>query len=669
MPSPHNRPAAPATRAADSSVVAADTRASAVRLPRPTNFGPPAAPGEVGTLGPYRVVRTVGSGGMGEVYLAIDTRLRREVALKVMRPEFAADPAARDRFLREACAAARISHDHVVPVYEADERDGVPYIAMPFLRGETLDQFLKTRGTPDGLHVLRIAAETAAGLAAAHELGLVHRDVKPANIWLEAPGGRAKILDFGLARPVAAASELTGTGAVIGTPAYMSPEQAKGEPLDHRTDLFSLGVVLYQLVTGRRPFDGPTGVALLVALVTEEPAAIGALNPHVPPDFAALVHELLAKDPGRRPNSAAEVAARCRAIAARFAPAAPTLVVTPVTAPAADAGAFADLDTEIALAPAPARPPAAAPKPSGGRVVWAAAGLAVLLAVAGVAVVVSRGNRAEPKAAAPPAPPVLAPVAPPPPAKSKADEERLAAEREAQGKQFNKLGDDYRYGRGVERDLAKAREYYEKAAALGNPFAQNNLGYMYEWGNGVPQDFVKAGEWYAKCRPWFEKEAERGDANAQNTLGYLYEYGWAAGGRDYARAMEWYQKAAAQGDAAAIANIGHLHHDGRGVPVGYAKAMELYERAAAQGNTFAMSSLADMHLYGRGTPVNYAKARAGHEKAAALEYAYSLFQLGHLYEQGLGVAKDPARALAYYKRAAAMGNAAAVQGVQRLTGD
>jgi len=205
-----------------------ETAAASQTGPASSHFGPPAAADEVGTLGPYRVVKELGKGGMGAVYLALDTRLNRKVAFKVMLPEFAANADAKERFLREARAAAQISHDNVVTVHEADERDGVPYIAMQFLQGYPLDQYLKTKGAPPLPHVLRIARETALGLAAAHALGLVHRYIKPANLWLEAPNGRVKVLDFGLAKPVGSESELTKSGAVVGTPSYMSPEQARG---------------------------------------------------------------------------------------------------------------------------------------------------------------------------------------------------------------------------------------------------------------------------------------------------------------------------------------------------------------------------------------------------------------------------------------------------------
>jgi hypothetical protein len=353
-------------------------------------FDPPATAGEVGTLGPYRVVRLLGRGGMGEVYLAIDARLNRRLALKVMLPQFAADPAARGRFLREARAAATVTHDHVVTVYEAGELRGAPYIAMQLLRGCPLDEYLRRKGGLTVPQILRVAREAAAGLAAAHAAGLVHRDVKPANLWLEAPHGRVKVLDFGLARPVDADVELTKSGAVIGTPAYMSLEQARGEKVDARADLFSLGAVLYRLCTGRLPFDGPTVMAVLTALGTEDPPPVRELNPAVPPPLADLIHHLLARKPADRPSSAAEVVRRARADA-------------DPAAPAPDPDPLADLDVADdwpAAADAPTTPAAVRERP-GGRRRWAAAGAAVLIAAAGVAAVIGVGGGESP---APPAP-------------------------------------------------------------------------------------------------------------------------------------------------------------------------------------------------------------------------------------------------------------------------
>ena len=278
------------------------------------SFAAPASADEIGRLGPYRVLKQLGQGGMGAVYLGLDERLGRKLALKVMLPQYAANAAAKERFLREARAAAQITHDNVVTVYEADERDGLPYIAMQFLQGYPLDEFLKKKGNPSVPQILRIGRETAAGLAAAHRIGLVHRDIKPGNLWLEAPNGRVKVLDFGLARPVDAEAELTKSGAIVGTPAYMSPEQGRGQKVDGRTDLFSLGALLYRLCTGRLPFEGANVMAILTALATDEPRPVREWNPNVPPALADLIHQLLAKKRADRPQTADEVADRVRAM-------------------------------------------------------------------------------------------------------------------------------------------------------------------------------------------------------------------------------------------------------------------------------------------------------------------------------------------------------------------
>ncbi|WP_439626262.1 protein kinase domain-containing protein [Gemmata sp.] len=277
-------------------------------------LAPPAAPDELGRLGKYRLQRELGRGGMGAVFLAFDERLQRKVALKVMLPEAAADATAKERFLREARAAARVSSDHVVGIYEADETDGTPYIALQYLQGYPLDEYLAKYGVPTVPQAVRIGQEAALGLDAAHQLGLIHRDIKPANVWLEAPNGRVKLLDFGLARQRDESVNLTGKGLVVGTPAYMSPEQARGLPLDARSDLFSLGVVLYQLCTGRMPFTGDTPMAVLTALAVDHPVPVLQLNPQTPGPLAALVHRLLAKRPAARPPTAGAVADELKAV-------------------------------------------------------------------------------------------------------------------------------------------------------------------------------------------------------------------------------------------------------------------------------------------------------------------------------------------------------------------
>jgi serine/threonine protein kinase len=204
---------------------------------------------------------------MGVVFRAEDPRLKRQVALKVMKPSIAASRAAKDRFLREAQFTAAIEHDHIVHIYQVGEDHGVPFIAMPFLKGESLKTRLEREGRLQQPEVVRIGKEVAAGLAAAHERGLIHRDIKPDNIWIEEKTGRAKILDFGLVRSISDDTELTQSGMVLGTPKYMAPEQAQGYAVDHRCDLFSLGSVLYHLATGKPAFEGNNLTATLMAVV------------------------------------------------------------------------------------------------------------------------------------------------------------------------------------------------------------------------------------------------------------------------------------------------------------------------------------------------------------------------------------------------------------------
>lgn len=274
------------------------------------SFGPPIVEGDLGQLGKYRILKKLGRGGMGEVYLAFDSRLQRKIALKIMLPSAASNTTAKDRFLREARAAAQISSDYVVGIYEADEIDGLPYIALQFLQGYPLDEYLNKKGTPRLSSSLRIMRETALGLAAAHKLGFIHRDIKPANIWLEAPHGRVKILDFGLAKALESndANELTRTGMIMGTPAYMAPEQGMGNKIDARADLFSLGCVLYRLATGKLPFDKPTLMGTLAAIATEDPIPAEQINPEVRPELGDLIRRMLAKKPENRPKDATEVA-------------------------------------------------------------------------------------------------------------------------------------------------------------------------------------------------------------------------------------------------------------------------------------------------------------------------------------------------------------------------
>lgn len=264
-------------------------------------------PRHLGTLGPYVVEEVLGRGGMGIVLRAIDSKLNRVVAIKVLTPELAANRMAGKRFLREAQAAAAVSHDHVVTIYAVDDASPVPYLVMECIVGQSLQQKIDRTGALGIKEILRIGMQIASGLAAAHKQGLVHRDIKPANILLENGIERVKITDFGLARAVDDVG-MTQSGQVTGTPQYMSPEQAMGEQVDHRSDLFSLGSVLYTMCTGRPAFRATSTVAMLRRVVDDAPRPIREINPEIPEWLTAIIDKLMAKKPIERFQTATEVA-------------------------------------------------------------------------------------------------------------------------------------------------------------------------------------------------------------------------------------------------------------------------------------------------------------------------------------------------------------------------
>jgi eukaryotic-like serine/threonine-protein kinase len=290
----------------------------------PSMLAPPQAADEIGRLGPYRVLQVLGMGGMGVVFKAEDPGLDRIVALKAMLPQAAQKKSAKERFLREARAAAALKHDHVVSIFQVGEDRGIPFFAMEFLEGESLEDRLK-RDPLSIDEVLRIGREIADGLGAAHERDLIHRDIKPANIWLEKrsvrrkdgksdastkSAARVKILDFGLARGLADPT-ITQSGAIMGTPHYMAPEQANGERVDSRCDLYSLGVILYRMVTGDMPFEG-NSLMVLAAKISQTPAQPCSRNPNIPARLNDLIMRLLGRNADDRPATASDVyAALC----------------------------------------------------------------------------------------------------------------------------------------------------------------------------------------------------------------------------------------------------------------------------------------------------------------------------------------------------------------------
>lgn len=277
-------------------------------------------------LGPYEIVAPLGAGGMGEVYRARDTRLGREVAVKVLPAEMSDQRKRLRRFELEARAATSLNHPNIVTIHDFGSFEGCFYIAMERVDGQTLSGFVRAAPLPPR-RILDLGAQIADGLAKAHAAGIVHRDLKPANLMVTTDGF-VKILDFGLAKLVPTTAEdvsmlptaagATEPGTVLGTVGYMSPEQAGGRPIDYRSDQFSLGAILYEMATGRRAFSGPTAAQTLAAVIESEPEPIARLNPGIPPPLCWVVERCLAKDPRDRYASTDDLAKDLQALRNRL---------------------------------------------------------------------------------------------------------------------------------------------------------------------------------------------------------------------------------------------------------------------------------------------------------------------------------------------------------------
>jgi serine/threonine protein kinase/tetratricopeptide (TPR) repeat protein len=297
-------------------------------------------------LAVYEIQAPIGAGGMGEVYRATDTKLGRGVAVKILPTEMAQDPDRLARFHREARAVATLNHPNVVTLYSVEECDGVHFLTMELIEGQPLDRMISASGLPVE-RIVEIAGAVAEGLAAAHEKGIVHRDLKPANVMVTAEG-RVKVLDFGLAKDVSpetsndatmTAAGRTQAGIVMGTPAYMSPEQVSGRVLDCRTDIFSLGVMLHEMATGRRPFEGTSSAELVSSILRDHPPLVTDVRSDLPRDLARIIRRCLEKDPRHRLQTARDVSNELRDLARLASHTAPTPSSTLRSAAAPDSGA------------------------------------------------------------------------------------------------------------------------------------------------------------------------------------------------------------------------------------------------------------------------------------------------------------------------------------------
>lgn len=314
-------------------------------------------------IGPYTVVSQLGRGGMGVVYKGRDESLNRFVAIKVLTESLSEDPTYLQRFVREAQAAASLSHPNVVQIYFTGQDDeGHPYFVMEYVPGRSLDQILRTEGRIDNPRASQLMLQAAHGLAAAHDMGIIHRDIKPANLMLD-DRGVVKIADFGLALPADAETQLTATGMFVGTPGYLSPEQCAGEKPDHRTDIYALGVTYYMLLTGTPPFRGQSPLALMKQILDANPPDVTTVNPNVDPESRRILAKMIAKEREQRYQTCHELVADLENLIASMGVRSMTAGLATRTAAPSSPAALAAMEapTMAVTSPAPANP---APPPA-----------------------------------------------------------------------------------------------------------------------------------------------------------------------------------------------------------------------------------------------------------------------------------------------------------------
>ncbi|MES2306713.1 MAG: serine/threonine-protein kinase [Gemmatimonadota bacterium] len=605
-------------------------------------------------LGPgYELQDRIGAGGFAEVFKARDLRLKRDLAVKVLRPDLGLSPDLLQRFRREAETIAALRHPNIVPVYDVGEAEGLAYIIMPMIQGESLRAILDRDGAMPIAEVRRILKEAASGLADAHDAGVVHRDLKPENLMLEGKDKRVLLMDFGIAKIVGAATgedgdpaeALTTTGIIIGTPQYMSPEQACGDKtIDARTDQYSLAVVGYRMLSGVLPFEGESTRAVLYKQLVADPSPITEKVPELPAPMATAIQRAMAKEPAERFPSMREFGAMLDA-ESTLTPPPPLHIVTPKkTSPFAvllllvavglggifwyssrtESGLAADeLANSTAVPPATALPgaPPAAP-PAAGGATTAPTSAPGSPATKGEKNALPAGSNAPlAKGAKVPAGTPGGPATTSP-ATSAASCGRAsdagdwsaaatACAKEAEGGSASAqriLATMYDRGNGVAQDPAQAVSWYRRAAAT-DAEAKFQLSRMIEIGRGTPQN---NGEAIALLR----EAAATGMLKAQQLLAFRLENGGGVK-KDESEAALWYRRAAEKGDGAAMEKLAEFLAKGRGIPKNETEALDWYKKAADKGSAEASWQAAQMYFKGKGTPKDEAAGMEWLKKAAA----------------------------------------------------
>jgi serine/threonine-protein kinase len=599
----------------------------------------------------FTVGELVGRGGFAEVFSVRDNRLKRDLAVKVLSPELVVNQPMLHRFRREAEAVAALRHAGIVPIYDIGESGGIAYIMMPLIKGETLKKLLERQGRLPIPEVRRIILEIANALSVAHEAGLVHRDIKPENVMLEGPKQQVLVMDFGIAKALDPdQTGMTSSGLIVGTPHFMSPEQASGEPVDARSDQYSLAVLGYRMVTGAHPFDGETTRALLYKQVFETPAPARERFPDVPQSLSDALHRGMAKDPKERYSTIDEFAAAIlqedtleRKAAAKIEKKAKDKARSKEPDKAAKARAAA---INAGVTPAPgsdAKKPA--PRTPRGRLL-AYAGLAGAVGI--IAVMATRGSSGGNDVVPPPvqavAPPAAAPdsvvvtptdAATQNPTSSIASESSRPAARGRQPRQTETPAVTATDPRPAPRQDTAPRG----AAPLPETCA----------------DAVRATAWAAALAQC-QTEAEQGNAQAMIALGAMFERGQGTTA-DPAAALEWYRQAAAAGSADAAYRLAVMLEEGRGAAPNIREAATYYMQAARRDVPAAMRAVARLYASGQGLEKNEGSAVNWYRRAVTRNDIPSMVRLAELYTQGRGVSRNDGEAARLYQRGAEAGDA------------
>ncbi len=642
-------------------------------------------------IGQYEIGELLGEGGIGQVHAAFDTVLQREVAMKSLRPEVLSDANFVERFRAEATSLARLNHPNITTIYSLIPDGNNLYMVMERVRGHTLDDILKERNAPiETRESLAITAQAADGLAYAHSMGVIHRDIKPSNLMI-AENGVLKIMDFGIAR-VRGSQRLTRSGSIVGTLAYMSPEQLRGEEGDESCDLYSLAIVLYEMLSGAPPFSATSEYDLMQAQINQRPDRLIPRVPGLAPQVENALMKALSKKPAQRfPStrafSDALGASQLRMDAPKILHNDTRLLETPAF-PIKVAPAQPSLWDRLMALPA-AILPWWDKLSSDVRAAALGAGAALVVGIVVVGFMFFSSSSAPPRPAVvatakPAAPPARAPIVataltpgsrPAAPAAGATAagnspaaaplgslDDVIAAANRGDPAAQNALGLKYAAGEdGLARDDIKAVEWYQKAAQQGFAKAETNLGDMYFYGRGgLDKSYDQALSWYLKA-------AQQDFPDAQYRLGYMYEEGLGAA-KDVQRAVKLYRSAASEGYPDAENLLGILLATGSdGVPQDDAEAVVWYRKAADHGLAKAQKNLGDMYFFGRGVDKDYQQAITWYGKAADQQFADAQYRLGFMTEKGFGTQQSDQTAVDLYQKASHNGSVEAQRAFDRLS--